>query len=159
MPKLNLAERNRLLVVLACGISQTVVAGQYNVSRSTISRLVELVNVTETADDVKIIGYVNCIYMIGLWQRNPRDWKSCKTNSKWHSDKSFVWTQDSLPSSSSMSGSYPTLIDNTCFVTFSCPFTWSFEMLNSTLFTQLRQNIVVKMLKKMYHLTQTNGYL
>ena len=50
MPKLNLAERNRLLVVLACGISQTVVAGQYNVSRSTISRLVELVNVTETAD-------------------------------------------------------------------------------------------------------------
>ena len=66
MLKLNLAERNRLLVVLACGISQTVVAGQYNVSRSTISRLVELVNVTETADDVKIIGYVNCIYMIGL---------------------------------------------------------------------------------------------
>ena len=48
MHRLNLAERNRLFGVLACGISQTVVAGQYNVSRSTILRLVERVNQTQS---------------------------------------------------------------------------------------------------------------
>ena len=51
MPRLNFAERNRLLGVLAFGVSRTVVAGQYNVSISTLSRLVERVNVTGTADD------------------------------------------------------------------------------------------------------------
>ena len=48
MPRLNLSERNRNL---SCGDTRTVVAGQYNVSRSTISRLVERINVTGTADD------------------------------------------------------------------------------------------------------------
>ena len=51
MPRITLAERNNILGVLAFGISQTVVAGQYNVSRSTISRLVERVNVMGTDDD------------------------------------------------------------------------------------------------------------
>ena len=51
MPRLNLAERNQILGLLAGGVSQNVVAGQYNVSRSTISRLVQRVNVTGTVDD------------------------------------------------------------------------------------------------------------
>jgi len=38
MPRITLAERNNILGVLAFGISQTVVAGQYNVSRSTLSK-------------------------------------------------------------------------------------------------------------------------
>ena len=36
---------------MAVGISQTVVDGQYNVSRSTISRLVQRVNFTGKVDD------------------------------------------------------------------------------------------------------------
>jgi len=51
MPRLNLAERNRHLGFLACVISQPLVAGQYNVLGSTISRLVERVNVTGPAVD------------------------------------------------------------------------------------------------------------
>ena len=51
MQRLNFANRNKILGLLAVGISQTVVAGQYNVSRSTISRLVQRVNVTGTVDD------------------------------------------------------------------------------------------------------------
>ena len=125
MLRLNLAERNRLL-----GVVRTVVAGQYNVSRSTISRLVERVNVMGTADDrlrsgaprvISIrqdIWYDNIIYVTGsfmwhvhlcdrfiyvtgsfMWQVHDRtihltccDWKSRKTNSPWHSDKSFAWS-------------------------------------------------------------------
>ena len=48
---LNFAEINQILGHLAGGISQTVVAGQYNVSRSTILRLVQRVNFTGTVDD------------------------------------------------------------------------------------------------------------
>ena len=49
MPRLNLEQRNQILGLLAAGISQNVVAGRYNVSESTISRLVQRVNVTGTA--------------------------------------------------------------------------------------------------------------
>ena len=51
MQRLNFANRNKILGLLAVGISQTVVAGQYNVSRSTISMLVQRVNVTGTVAD------------------------------------------------------------------------------------------------------------
>ena len=51
MPRLNFAEINQVLGYLADGISQTVVAWQYNVLRSTISRLVQRVNVTGTVAD------------------------------------------------------------------------------------------------------------
>ena len=83
MQRLNFANRNKILGLLAVGISQTVVAGQYNVSRSTISRLVQRVNVTGKVDDrprsdaprVTSIRqdklYVNVIYVTGFQRRNP----------------------------------------------------------------------------------------
>ena len=51
MQRLNFVKNNKILGLLAVGISQTVVAGQYNVSKSTISRFVQRVNVTGTVDD------------------------------------------------------------------------------------------------------------
>ena len=51
MPRLNLRQRNQILGLLAAGLSQNVVAGRYNVSESSISRLVAHVNVIGTVAD------------------------------------------------------------------------------------------------------------
>ena len=51
MPRLSLAHRNQILGLLEAGQSQTVVAGRYNVSRSTITRLVQRVNMTGRVED------------------------------------------------------------------------------------------------------------
>ena len=64
------------MVVLVCGVAWNEVTGQYNVSRATISRLVERVNVTRITDDrtrsgaprVKTICQENMIH-----QRHLRD--------------------------------------------------------------------------------------
>ena len=51
MPRLNVDQRNQALGMLRAGVSQAAVSRQFNVSRSTISRLVERVQVTGTAND------------------------------------------------------------------------------------------------------------
>ena len=51
MPILNLEQRFQILGLLAAGVLQNVVAGRYNVSESTISQLVERVNMAGTAAD------------------------------------------------------------------------------------------------------------
>ena len=76
MPRLNLEQRNQILGLLAAGISQTVVAGRYNVSESTIYRLVQRVNVAGTAADRPHSGAprVTCVRQDNfIRQRHLRD--------------------------------------------------------------------------------------
>ena len=51
MPRLNDADRNRILGLLDSAISQTQVARQFNVNRSTISRLLQRYNRTGSVSD------------------------------------------------------------------------------------------------------------
>ena len=54
--KLTLEQMNYSLVIFIAVLSQIVVAGRYNASRSTIFRLVEHVNVIGTATDCQRSG-------------------------------------------------------------------------------------------------------
>ena len=51
MPRLNLDQRNQALGMLRAGVSQAAVSRQFNVSKSTISRLAERFRLTGSASD------------------------------------------------------------------------------------------------------------